>query len=234
MAGGSPRGIESGGKREPRRSRLAGRRGEITRRQRRLENRAPAKAVLEARAEEREEAEQAEYEAKRREREEKAKHNQRRRGGKPPQPPQPGSRDKDPYHCTDPASRSMKNSPDDGFDPHSNLPVAVDPARLRMLAERLSNHPKAKGDAEPTLAALAPPLGPVAGAALDNGYFSPSPLDACEKRVAKRTLNLGRPFWPKPMNRHPTRPPPKSRWPTHFRRNRVVKAIDFATVRWNR
>jgi transposase len=165
---------------------------EITRRQLRLENLAQAKAVLEARAQERYEAEQAEYEAKSRERKEKAKHNKRRPGGKPPQPPQPGPRDKDQYNFTDPDSRIMKNSTDDGFDQHYNVQVAVDQASLLIVAESLSNHPNDKREAEPTLAALAPQLGQVEGAALDNGYFSPSTFDACEKRGIEPYIATGR------------------------------------------
>src|SRR5258708_5009983 len=155
---------------------------EITRRQLRLENLAQAKAVLEVRAKERYEAEQAEYEAKLREREEKAKQNKRRPGGKPPEPPQPGPRDKDQYNFTDPDSRIMKNSTDDGFDRHYNVQVAVDQSTLLIVAPTLSSHPNAPGEAEPTLAALAPQLGQVTGTALDNGYFSPSTIDACERR----------------------------------------------------
>jgi hypothetical protein len=120
---------------------------EITRRQLRLENLAQAKAVLDARAQERYEAEQAEYAAKVREREEKAKRTGRRPGGKPPQPPQPGPRDKDQYNFTDPASRIMKNSTDDGFDQHYNVQVAVDQASLFIVTCSLSNHPNDKGAA---------------------------------------------------------------------------------------
>jgi hypothetical protein len=171
---------------------------EITRRQLRLENLAQAKAVLETRAKERYEAEQADYEAKLREREEKAKHNKRRPGGKPPQPPQSGPGDKDQYNFTDPDSRIMKNSTDDGFDQHYNVQVAVDQASLLIVAESLSNHPNDKREAEPTLAALAPELGQVTGAALDNGYFSPSTLDACERRGIEPYIATGRQAHPQP------------------------------------
>jgi transposase len=93
---------------------------ELTRRQERLAQLAKAKAVLEARAQERFAAERAEYEAKLREREEKARRKGRKPGGKPPQPPTPGPRDQDQYNFTDPDSRIMKNSTDDGFDQHYN------------------------------------------------------------------------------------------------------------------
>jgi len=165
---------------------------EITRRQLRLENLAKAKAVLEARAKERYEAEQTEYEAKIREREEKAKRKGRRPGGKPPQPPEPGPRDKDQYNFTDPDSRSMKNSTDDGFDQHYNVQVAVDQASLFIVACSLSNHPNDKAEAEPTLAALAPQLGQVDAAALDTGFFSPTNIEACEQRGIEPYIATGR------------------------------------------
>jgi transposase len=165
---------------------------EIARRQIRLENLAQAKVVLEARAKERYEAEQAEYEAKVREREEKAKRNKRRPGGKPLQPPQPGPRDKDQYNFTDPDSRIMKNSTDDGFDQHYNAQVAVDQASLLIVANSLSNHPNDKAEAEPTLAALSPDLGQIDAAALDNGYFSPASIKACEERGIEPYLATGR------------------------------------------
>ena len=165
---------------------------EIARRQLRLENLAQAKAVLETRAKERYEAEQAEYEAKVRQREEKAKRKGRRPGGKPPQPPVPGPRDKDQYNFTDPDSRIMKNSTDDGFDQYYNAQVAVDQASLLIVANSLSNHPNDKAEAEPTLAALAPDLGQVDGAALDNGYFSPATIKACEQRGIEPYIATGR------------------------------------------
>lgn len=165
---------------------------EITRRQLHLENLAKAKAVLEARAQERYEAEQAEYEAKVREREEKAKGKGCRPGGKPPQPPQPGPRDKDQYNFTDPDSRIMKNSTDDGFDQHYNVQVAVDQASLFIVACSLSNHPNDKAEAEPTLAALAPQFGHVEAAALDNGFFSPTNSEACEQRAIEPYVATGR------------------------------------------
>ena len=165
---------------------------EIARRQLGLENLAKAKAVLEARAAERYEAEQAEYEAKVRERVEKAKRKQRRPGGKPPLPPVPGPRDKDQYNFTDPDSRVMKNSTDDGFDQHYNAQVAVDQVSLLIVANSLSNHPNDKQEAEPTLAALSPDLEPVEGAALDNGYFSPASLQACQQRGIEPYIATGR------------------------------------------
>ena len=165
---------------------------EIARRQLRLENLAKAKAVLEARAQERYETEQAAYEAKIREREAKAKSKGRGPRGKPPQPPVPGPRDKDQYNFTDPDSRIMKNSNDDGFDQHYNVQAAVDQASLFIVACSVSNHPNDAHEAEPTLAALSPELGQVDAAALDNGYFSPATLKACERRDIEPYIATGR------------------------------------------
>ena len=165
---------------------------EIALRQERLANLAQAKAVLEARAQERYEAEKAEYEAKLREREKKAAKTKRKRGGRKPKPPQPGPRPKDQYNFTDPASRIMKNSTNAGFDQHYNVQAAVDQASMLIVAPGLSNHPTDKGQAEPTLAALDPALGQAAGVAMDNGYFSPASFQACAKRGLEAYIAPGR------------------------------------------
>src|SRR5207248_10972864 len=67
-------------------------RDEIARREDRLARLAEAKAVLEARAQERTATEQAEYEAKLAQREERERTTGRRPGGRPPTPPVPGPR----------------------------------------------------------------------------------------------------------------------------------------------
>ncbi len=141
---------------------------EISLRQERLENLARARAVLEARAQERFETEQAEYEAKVKQREEKARQNKRKPGGRPPKPPEPGPRDKDQYNFTDPDSRIMKNSTDEGMDQHYNAQVAVEQASRLMVAHSLSNHPTDQRELEPTLNALSPDLGQADAVAADN------------------------------------------------------------------
>ncbi|HZD58028.1 MAG TPA: transposase [Anaerolineales bacterium] len=157
---------------------------EIAMREERLANLARAKAVLEARAKERYEAEQAEYEAKLREREKKARKHHRKPKGRPPQPPEPGPGDKDQYNFTDPDSRIMKNSSNEGVDQHYNVQVAADQESLLIVANSLSNHPNDKKEAVPTLDAIAPGLGKPQAAALDNGYFSEANLNAfCERQV---------------------------------------------------
>jgi len=165
---------------------------EIALRQERLANLAQAKAVLEARAQERYEAEQAEYQAKLREREKKARKHHRKPKGRKPKPPEPGPRDKDQYNFTDPESRIMKNSTDEGFDQHYNVQAAVDQQSLLIVATGLSNHPNDQGEAEPTLDAIAPQLGRPIAAALDNGYFSAANIQACEERRIEPYIATGR------------------------------------------
>ena len=165
---------------------------EIALRQERLTNLAQAKAVLEARAQERYEAEKAEYEARLGEQDKKAAKTKRKRGGRKPKPPQPGPRPKDQYNFTDPDSRIMKNSTNTGFDQHYNVQAAVDQPTMLIVAPALSNHPNDKEEAEPTLAALDPALGQAVGVAMDNGYFSPATLQACERCGLEAYIATGR------------------------------------------
>ena len=165
---------------------------EIARRKDRLVQLAEAKAVLQARAAEREAVEKAEYEAKVREREEKARRRGRKPRGRAPKPPEPGPRDSDQYNFTDPESRIMKNSMNAGFDQHYNVQVAVDQDSLLIVAPALSNHPNDKAEAEPTLAALSPELGCPTAAALDNGYWSEPNRQACEQRGIEAYIAPGR------------------------------------------
>jgi transposase len=147
---------------------------ELALRQERLLNLEQAKAVLEARAQERYEAEKAEYEAKMQEREAKAKQTGRKPGGKAPQPPTPGPRAKDQYNFTDPDSRIMKNSTNKGFDQHYNVQVAVDQASRLIVGHTVSNHVNDQGEAIPTIEAIPAEIGKAQAAALDHGYWSPS------------------------------------------------------------
>lgn len=165
---------------------------EISLRKERLENLAQAKAVLEARAKERYEAEKAEYDEKVREREAKAHKHRKRARGRAPKPPEAGPREKDQYNFTDPESRIMKNSTNDGFDQHYNVQAAVDQDTMLIVATSLSNHPNDKREAEPTLDAISPRLGKPAAAALDNGFFSEHNILALEQRGIEPYIATGR------------------------------------------
>ena len=165
---------------------------EIALREERLANLAKAKAVLEERAKARYEVEQAEYEAKLREREAKARKHHRKPKGRKPKPPEQGPRDKDQYNFTDPDSRIMKNSNNEGFDQHYNVQIANDQESLLIVAHALSNHPNDKQEALPTLDALDPRVGKPPAAAMDNGYFSQSNIDACQTRGVEPYIATGR------------------------------------------
>src|SRR5438445_8383497 len=155
---------------------------EIARRQDRLTRLAEAKAVIEARAQERTAAEQADYEAKMAQRAERERTTGRRPGGRPPTPPMPGPRDSDQYNFTDPESRMMKNPTNAGFEQDYNAQVAVDQASLLIVGNALSNHPNDSLEAEPTLQAIPSAIGTPEAAALDAGYFGPATLTSCAKR----------------------------------------------------
>jgi len=165
---------------------------EITLREQRLVNLAKAKVVLEKRAQERYEAEQAEYEAKLREREKKAREHHRKPRGREPKPPEPGARDKDQYNFTDPTSRIMKNSSNDGFDQHYNVQIAVSQENMLVVATGLSNHPNDKREAAPTLDAISPAIGQPEAVAMDNGYFSQANIQACQQRNIQPYIATGR------------------------------------------
>jgi len=165
---------------------------EIVLRQGRLVNLAEAKAVLEARAQERYAAEQAEYEAKLRAREAQAQQTGRKPRGRAPTPPTPGPRDKDQYNFTDPESRIMKNSSNAGFDQHYNPQVAVDQDSLLIVGHSLSNHPNDKAEALPTVDAIPTEVGKPEAAALDNGYFSPANVTGLEARGIDPYIATGR------------------------------------------
>jgi transposase len=165
---------------------------EIGLRQERLARLAEAKAVLEARAAERDAHEAAEYAAKVKEREERARRTGRKPGGRPPKPPTPGPRDKDQYNFTDPESRIMKNSTDAGFDQGYNAQVAVDQASMLIVGLSLSNHPTDQHEIPPTVAAIAPELGRPAAAALDAGYFSAANVAWCEAQGIDPYIATGR------------------------------------------
>lgn len=165
---------------------------EVSLRQEQLANLKQAKAVLEARAKERYEAQRAEYEAKMHEREENIHQAGHKPRGRAPQPPKPGPRAKDQYNFTDPDSRIMKNSSDDGFGQHYNAQMAVDQDSLLIVGCEVSNHPNDKEEAIPTIESIPDVLGKPAAAALDNGYFSQRNIEAMQERGIDPYIATGR------------------------------------------
>jgi len=165
---------------------------EVSLRQERLLNLEQAKAVLEARAQERYEADRAEYEAKMRVREEKAQETGRKPRGKNPQPPTAGPQAGDQYNFTDPDSRIMKNSTNKGFDQHYNVQVAVEQDCRLIVANTLSNHTNDTGEALPTVDAIPAMVGKPRAAALDNGYWRPANVEGLTVRGIEPYIATGR------------------------------------------
>lgn len=165
---------------------------ELVYRQARLAGLAEAKAVILARAEERHASEQAAYEAKLQEREAKARASGRQPRGRAPVAPIPGPRAKDQYNFTDPDSRIMKNSTNQGFDQHYNVQVAVDQASRLIVGHSLSNHPNDQAEARPTMEAIPPALGKPKAAALDTGYFSAANIEYFETLGIEPYIATGR------------------------------------------
>ena len=165
---------------------------EIARREARQRQLAEAKVVLEQRAEARYEAEKAEYDEKMQQRQAKAEATGKKPRGRVPKPPEQGPRDKDQYNFTDPDSRIMKNSTDQGFDQHYNAQVAVDHESLLVVGCRVTDHANDKQEAIPTLDAIPSEVGKPASASLDNGYFSEDNIEQIEARKVEPYIATGR------------------------------------------
>jgi hypothetical protein len=105
----------------------------------------------------------------------------------------------------------MKNSTNDGFDPHDNAQAAVDQDRFLMVAHTLSNHPNDHAEAIPTLDAIPLALGTPKAGALDHGYFSATTIAAMEARDIAPSIATGRtphhPSWQAYCAQQPTLPP---------------------------
>lgn len=211
-------------------------RNEIALRQARLARLAAAKAVLEVRANARDAIEQAEYAAHVQGRADKAQRTGRTPRGRPPKAPTPGPRDKDQYHVTDPASRSMKHRSMEGFEQDDHAQVAVEQDRLLSVGEslsNLSNHPNDQHEAEPTLDAIPPEVGTPEAVAMDNGCLSAANRQVCERRGIDPSMATGRdphhPRWQERVARLPA-PPADDASPAvkmaYQRKTAIGKAID--------
>lgn len=165
---------------------------EIQLRERHLAGLDKAKAVLEARAQERYEQEQAEYEANLAERAAKEERMGKRLGGQKPKPPTPGVRDKDQFNFTDPDSRIMKNGNKGGFEQSYNAQVAVEHKTRLIVGHSLSNHPTDYQEALPTVDAIPGVLGTPDAVALDNGFFSHANISGLEERGIDPFIATGR------------------------------------------
>jgi transposase len=184
---------------------------EVALRQQRLGNLAEAKQILAARAQERYAAEQAEYEAKLLARQAKAAELGHQLGGRVPQPPTPGPRPEDQYNFTDPDSRIMKNSTDQGFNQAYNAQAVVDQATLLVVGQRVTNHPNDKNETLPDLDAVPAAVGRPQAAAGDTGFYSAANIVGLEERGIAPYLATGRaphhPNWREYFAEQPAPPP---------------------------
>lgn len=165
---------------------------ELARREDRLQALAEAKAVLQVRAAERLAAEQAHYEAKMAARADKQERSGKKPRGKPPTPPTPGPKDSDQYNFTDPHSRIMKNSRDDGFSQQYNAQLAVEQASRLAVGYSLSNHANDQHEVGPTVSTVPCALGRIQAAVLDTGFFSQANIEALEAAHIDAYIATGR------------------------------------------
>jgi len=165
---------------------------EIERRDQRLKQLAEARKVLEARAQVRYEAELAEHKAKIQARREKEAKKGRKLPGNEPKPPTPSARDKDQYNFTDPESRIMKNSNNNGFDQHYNVQVAVEHESRLIVGDWLCDHTNDKQAALPTIDTVPKELGCPDAANLDAGYFSEANIQGLLARGIDPYIATGR------------------------------------------
>jgi len=165
---------------------------EVKRRQQRLGRLAEARKVLEMRAQVRYEAELAEHEAKMQGRQEKEAKMGKKLSGRKPNPPTAGARDKDQYNFTDPESRIMKNSNNNGFDQHYNVQVAVEHDSRLIVGDWLCDHTNDVQAALPTIDTIPKELGRPDAANLDAGYFSEDNIERLSARGIDPYIATGR------------------------------------------
>lgn len=167
---------------------------ELERRQDRLAQIQEAKAMIEARAEERYKQEQAEYEERLAERAEKAQRSGKKIPGPKPKPPERGPRDKDQVNFTDPESQIMPTS-ENGWQQAYNAQAAVDMDTHLIVGGHLSQAPNDKEQLQPaldTLTELPEDLGDPENIVADNGYYSEDNVTDVADRELTPYLATGR------------------------------------------
>ncbi|MGH8622468.1 MAG: IS1182 family transposase, partial [Burkholderiales bacterium] len=164
---------------------------ELERREQRLAAIAEAKAKIEARVQEREEAA---YQAKLAAREERHKRTGRKPPGRPPQPPSGEVDAKEQINLTDEDSRIMKAS-GGGFDQSYNAQAVVAAGSLLVLANAVTQAANDKEQLAPMLGklqALPKALGRAKRLLADSGYLSEANVERCEAARIEPLIALGR------------------------------------------
>jgi Transposase DDE domain len=184
---------------------------ELARREQRLAEIARARAIIEARAKERDAHEQAGYEAKMAARAAKAAATGQKPRGRPPVPPVEGPGLTDQVNLTDEESRIMP-VPGGGFEQCYNAQACVAAGCLLVVATDVVQAANDKQQVEPMLgqlAALPAELGQVATLLADTGYFSEANVQACVAAGIDPLLAMGRqPHHPPLAERFAPDPPP--------------------------
>jgi hypothetical protein len=184
---------------------------ELARRQQRLAEIASARAIIEARAKERQACEQAEYEAKMAARAAKAAATGKKPRGRRPEPPAEGPGPTEQVNLTDEESRIMP-VPGGGFEQCYNAQVAVAAGCLLVVANNVVQATNDKQQVEPMLGkleALPEALGKTASVLADTGYFSEANVQACVAAEIEPLIAMGRqPHHPPLAERFAPAPPP--------------------------
>ena len=145
---------------------------ELVRRQTRLAKLAEARAVIEARFEEKRIAQQAEYEANQKHREARRAQGHPMRGFDP-QPPSTKSEAGAQYNFTDPESRIMKAGNGNHFEQAYNAQAAVDTeGSMLVLGERVTEQGNDKEQLVPTVKSVSPEVREITDVLTDSGFFS--------------------------------------------------------------
>jgi transposase len=167
---------------------------ELSRREKRLQKLAEARAKIAARASERFEREQAEHAEKLAAREAKTAATGKKPGGRPPAPPVEGPLPADQINLTDEDSRIMPVA-GGGFEQCYNAQAAVAVESLLVIAVDVVQAPNDKQQIEPMLAridALPEALGEPETLLADTGYFSAGNVAACEAAEIEPLIAMAR------------------------------------------
>ena len=164
---------------------------ELERRELRLAAIAEAKAKIEARVHERE---QAEYQAKISAREEKGRRTGKKPRGRPPTPPTGSVSEKEQINLTDEDSRIMPVA-GGGFDQSYNAQAAVAAGSLLIVANEVTQATNDKGQLAPMvekIKALPKQLGRTKRVLADSGYLSEANVEHCAAAKIEPLIALGR------------------------------------------
>ena len=189
---------------------------ELTRREKRLETLAAARATIEARAKERFEREQAEHQAKLAARAAKTEATGKNPRGKPPQPPVEGPLPTDQVNLTDEESRIMPVA-GGGFEQCYNAQAVVAEGSMLVVAADVVQAANDKQQLQPMLnkvAALPDALGKANTLLADNGYFSAANVAACAAAALTPLIAMGRERHHPSLNQRFADAPPAPENPT--------------------